>query len=59
MAVGARHADASGFERLAQRIEHRALEFRKLVEKQHAEVREADLAGPNTQTATDQRRHRG
>ena len=58
MGIGARHADASGLERLAQRIEDRALEFRKLVEEQHAEVREADLARANAQPAANERRHR-
>ena len=57
--VGAGDADASGLERLAQRIEHRALEFRQLVEEQDAEVREADLARADAQAAADQRRHRG
>ena len=47
MRIGAGHADAAGFERLTQRIEHGALEFRKLVEEQDAEVGEADLARPH------------
>ena len=42
--IGACDADRPGLERLAQRIEHRALKFRELVEEQHAEMREADLA---------------
>ena len=57
--VGAGDADVPGLERLAERIEHRALELGKLVEEQHAEVREADLAGPDPEPAADQRRHRG
>ena len=36
-----------------------ALEFRQFVEEQHAEMRQADLAGPHPQPAADQRRHRG
>ena len=56
--VGAGDADAAGLERLAKRIEHRALEFGKLVEEQDAEVREADLARADAQAAADQRRHR-
>lgn len=42
--IGARNADRTGLERLAQRIEHRALKFREFVEEQHAEMREAHLA---------------
>ena len=56
--VGARDADRPGLERLAQRIEHRALEFGQFVEEQHAEMRQADLARPHAQPAADQRRHR-
>jgi hypothetical protein len=36
-----------------------ALEFGKLVEEQHAEMGEADLARPDLEAAADQRRHRG
>ena len=57
--VGAGDADLAGLERLAQRIEHRALEFGQLVEEQHAEMGEADLARPHLEPAADQRRHRG
>src|SRR5205807_3168150 len=57
--IGAGDADAAGFERLAERIQYRPLELRKLVEEQHAEVREADLARTNAQAPADQRRHRG
>ena len=45
--------------RLAQRIERARLELRKLVEEQHAVVRERDFARPRAQAAADQRRHRG
>ena len=47
------------FERLAQRVEHRRLEFGKLVEKQHAVMRERNLAGLGAQAPADQRRHAG
>jgi hypothetical protein len=53
MGIGTSDADAPGLERLAKRIEDRALKFRKLVEEQHAEVREADLAGADTKAAAD------
>ena len=42
----------SEFERLR-------LEFRQLVQKQHAVVRERNFAGPCVQAAADQRRHAG
>src|SRR5436190_24254290 len=58
MGVGTRHADVPGLERLAQRIEDWALEFGQLVEEQNAQMREAALAGPDLQPASDQRRHR-
>ena len=45
MAVGASDADPAGFERLAQGFECGAAELRKLVEKEDALVRQADLAG--------------
>src|SRR3546814_10329770 len=57
--VGARDADLARLERLAQRIEHPALEFGKLIQEQHAEMRETDLARPHTQPAADERGHRG
>ena len=59
MRIGPRDADFTGLERLAQRIEHRPLEFGKLVEEQHTEMRHADFARTHLQPATDQRRHRG
>ncbi len=43
MGIGARHHRFAGFDRLAQRIQHAALEFRQLVEKQHAQMRERRL----------------
>ncbi len=57
--IGARDRDLAGLERLAQRIEHLRLELGKLVEKQHAMMRERDLARPRAQAAADQRRHAG
>jgi hypothetical protein len=57
VSVGASYADIAGLERLPKRIEHRALEFGKLIEEQHAEVRETDLSGSHLKAAPDQRRH--
>ena len=48
-----------GLERLAQRVEHARLELGQLVEEQHAEVREAHLAGARPRAAADERRHAG
>ncbi len=59
MGVGPGDADRSGLERLAQRIEGGALEFGQLVEEQHSEMGEADLARPDLEPAADQRDHRG
>ena len=59
MRVGARDDGAAGLERLAQRFQRRALELRQLVEEQHAEMRERDLARPGAHAAADQRRQRG
>ena len=56
--IGSRNRDFSGLQRLPQRIEHRALEFGELVEKQHAAMRERHFARPRAQSATDQGRHR-
>ena len=44
MGVGARDHGGAGFDRLAQRIQHRPREFRQLVEEQHAEMGEADTS---------------
>ena len=41
---GARDADVTGFERLAQHFQHLAIEFRQLVEKQHAVMRQRNFA---------------
>ena len=49
----------AGFERLSEQIEDGSLELGQLVKKQHAEVRQADFAGPDAQTASHERGHRG
>src|SRR6185436_5471902 len=50
---GARDRDHAALERLAQRLQHRAVELRQLVEEQHAEMRQADLAGPRARSTSD------
>ncbi len=57
--IGPRNRNLAGLERLAQRVEHLRLEFRQLVEKQHAVMGERDFARPHAQAAADQRRHAG
>ena len=57
--IGAGDGDFAGFQRLPQRIQNLRLEFRQLIQKQHAMVRERYLAGPRVQPATDQRGHAG
>ena len=57
--VGARDRDLAALERLAQRVEHARIELGEFVEKQHAAVRERDLARLGAQAAADQRRHAG
>ena len=42
-------------ERLPQHFEHVSRELRQLVEKQHAVMRQADLAGTRYATAADER----
>ena len=51
----ARDRDAPFLERLPQHFEHAAIELRHLVEKQHAVVRERDLARPRNGAAADER----
>src|SRR6188508_1985421 len=46
-----RNGDQPRFERLAERLERAAAEFRQLVEKQYAVVCERDLAGPRHRSA--------
>ena len=48
--VRARDGDLADLERLAQRVERLRLEFRQLVEKEHAVMRERDLARPRRST---------
>ena len=42
---GPADGDVAGLQRLAQGVEHLALELRQLVEKQHSVVGQRDLAG--------------
>ena len=56
MGVGARHRDAAGLDRLAQGFQGGALELRQLVEEQHAEMGERNLARLGAHAAADQRR---
>jgi hypothetical protein len=57
--VGARHRDLAVLERLAQRIQHPRIEFRQLIQKQHALMRQRDFAGFGAQAAAGQRGHAG
>src|SRR6185295_3373631 len=53
-----RDRDAARLERLAQRLEYVAVEFRQLIEEQDAVVRERDLARARERTAAHQCRAR-
>src|SRR2546421_496133 len=55
LARGARNRDPAGLERLAQGFEHLAVEFRQLVQKQNAVVRERYFAGTRGAAPADQR----
>ena len=55
--IGARNIDPACLERLSQRIEHGTLEFRKFIEEQDAEMREADLAWLDPQPSASERCH--
>src|SRR5438874_10856765 len=55
LACRARNRDAAGFERFAQGFEYLAVEFRQLVQKQHAVVRQRSFAGARIAAASDQR----
>src|SRR3546814_11301477 len=57
MGIGPRDADLARLQRLAQAVEYAALELGQLVEEQHAEMREADLARPHPDAAADQPGH--
>ena len=50
---GARDRHHAAFERLAQALEHAAIELGQFIEKQHAAMRETHLAGPRLRTAAD------
>lgn len=56
--IGAGHSHFTGFQRLAQRIEHDTLEFGQFIEEQDAEMCQADLSRSDFQPAACQRRHR-
>jgi hypothetical protein len=47
-----RDADATRFDRLAQGLEHRGLKLRELIQKQHAQMSLAYLAGPGQAAAS-------
>jgi hypothetical protein len=53
------YQDHTVLEWLPQRLQHRAREFRKLVQEEHAAVRQRDLPGPRTRSAADDRGRRG
>lgn len=57
--VGARHGDLAVLQRLPQRIQHARIEFGQLVEKQHALMRQRDLAGLGAHAAAGERGHAG
>ncbi len=59
MGIGARNHGGTRFDGLTQRIQNGAREFRQLVQEEHAQMREADLAGFDFQPAADERGHRG
>ena len=57
MHVGPDNGHSTGFQRLAQRIQHGALEFRQFVEEQDTKVSQADLSGTDLETAANQGGH--
>lgn len=57
--VGSCDPDVAGLQRLPERIQHLALELRQFVEKQDAEMGEADFDRPNAEASAHERRHRG
>ena len=58
MGIDPRHHGPPAFERLAQRLQCCAGEFRQLVQEQHAAVRQRDFAGFGAQAAADEGRQR-
>ncbi len=57
--IGPRDGDGARLQRLAETVQRLRREFRQFVQKEHAMVREADLARPRMQAAAGQRRHAG
>ena len=57
--IGARNRDLAVFQRLTQRVQHARIEFRQLIQKQHALVRQGDFAWPGAHAAAGQRGHAG
>ena len=53
--LGARDADLSVFQWLAEIFQNGAAKLRKLVEKQHAPMRKTDLTGFGELSSTDER----
>ena len=53
-AAGARNGDDVFFQRLAHHLQRSAVEFRQLIQEQHAVVRQADLARARIAAAADQ-----
>ncbi len=51
MRIGPRHHRLAGFNRLAQTVQRPALEFRQLVQKQNAQMRQRHFTGPHFQPA--------
>ena len=56
MGIGPRDHRASALQRLAQRLQRAAGEFRQLIQKQHALVSQRNLARLGPYTAADQGR---
>ena len=57
--VGARDHHLAGFQRLSQAVQRLGAKLRQFVQKQHAVVRQADLAGLGLVTAARKRGHAG
>ena len=58
MPTDARDRDDAVLERLAERLQHRAWKLGQLVEQQNAAMRERDLSGARSRSATDHGRSR-
>jgi hypothetical protein len=59
VSIGPRHHDLAGFKRRTQGIESLGAVLGKLVQEEHAVVREGGLAGPGAQAAAGQGGHGG